>query len=48
MLKDVGMTMLKVQEQDKYLQTYISNDCGIRNKKQHEGSFVFYAPLRIL
>ena len=36
MLKDVGMTMLKVQEQDAVYAGKTSDD-GIRNKEQHEG-----------
>ena len=36
MLKDVGMTMLKVQEQDAVYAGKTSDD-GMRNKEQHEG-----------
>ena len=36
MLKDVGMTMLKVQEQDAVYVGKTSDD-GMRNKEQHEG-----------
>ena len=36
MLKDVGMTMLKAQEQNPVYAGKTSDD-GIRNKKQHEG-----------
>ena len=36
MLKDVGMTMLKVQEQDAVHAGKKSDD-GMRNKEQHEG-----------
>ena len=35
-LKDVGMTMLKVQEQDAVYAGKTSDD-GMRNKEQHEG-----------
>ena len=36
MLKDVGMTMLKIQEQDAVYAGKTSDD-GMRNKEQHEG-----------